>query len=171
MTLPTRAWNPVPITGTAGSFLDWNEDPVDAEGMVKDLTAELSNGFPATVAFDSFVIYNYPSEDEAPVPVASGALTDVGSEAAPGQTKAVQAQLTFFDTAFNTYKLVVLDVASFDDWEKQSSTSLHAYQEEVFTQITAETNAWASRAGFRPATLRSGTTKLNDELRKQYGMA
>jgi hypothetical protein len=171
MTIPTRAWNSVGITGDVGNFINWEDVPVDGEEMIDDLIAALAAGFEDTTIFDSATVYTFESEDSPPRPQGGKALAVAGSEAIPGTTKAVQNQLTMFDTSFNTFKLVALDAASYDVWNKRGPLALHTWETAVVAILTDTANGWSSRANLRPNIVRSAISKMNDELRKQYGMS
>jgi len=171
MTLPTRRWIPTPVSGANGSYLDWNETPTDGEVMITALATVLQEIASAAVNFDTFLIYDVPNVGDSPQPVSGGVIDLPGTVAVPGWFKAVQTTFTFFDTAFNTAKLVLLDGASLSDFDKHLAGDFSGGETDVIAQFISEDNAWSSRAGFRPSVIRSVTQTLNDELRKQYGMA
>lgn len=172
MTIPTREWNAGIGVNDKGGYQAWDTADIDAVVMIEDLANSLAENFPSTVVFDGWIIYNYAAPDESPNPVAGGVFTDIaGTEATPGWSQAVQNQITMYDTDFNTFKIVMLDAASFDDFAKRTGATLHTGQQAVVASITDVGFAWSSRANARPDVVRSATTKLNDELRKQYDMA
>jgi len=171
MTLPTRRWIPTPVSGANGSYLDWTGTPRDGEEMITDLFTVLQEICSADVNFDTFIIYDIPSEGDAPQPVSGGVIDLPGTVATPGWQKAVQTTFTFFDTAFNKSKLVLLDSASSNDFGKHLAGDFTGGETDVIAQMISEGNAWASRAGFRPSVCLSVTQTINDALRKQYGLA
>lgn len=171
MTLPTRRWIPTPVTGANGSYLDWTGTPRDGEDMIHDLFVVLQEICSADVNFDTFIIYDIPTVGDAPQPVSGGVIDLPGTVAVPGWQKAVQTTFTFFDTGFNTAKLVLLDAASLNDFNKHLAGDFSAGEIDVIAQYISDGNAWASRAELRPSVCRSVTQTINDELRKQYGLS
>lgn len=170
-TIQTRLWSSIGGTGSAGAYEAWDTSTRDAEDMINDLVDVLKTNFPASVTFDNAVVYNFPSETQAPNPVAFVTLGQVGTEGDPGWYKAVQNQITMYDTDFLIAKIVMLDAASFDDFAKRLAGTVHTGQAAVFDELADANNAWASRANNQILAIVSATTKLNDELRKQYDMA
>lgn len=171
MNLPTRQWSQSLGTNPQGGFLNWLEVDVDADDMVQALAQTLQDLLPVTGELDSYVIYNYPTDEDIFVPVAGNTLALVGSDATPGQNAATQKTFTFYDSAFHTSKVVLLDGASDDLWVKKNLASANAFEQALVTVWTDEDWAWSSRQNFQPTTLRSITTTLNRRLRRKYNYA
>ena len=169
MILPTREWSPVIVTGDQGSFTSWSSVARDADEMIVDLVTLLVEKFPATVSFDQYTIWNFDEDADFFVPVAANAITAlVGTDGTSAWTEAVQSVMTMFDTEFNTCKLVLLDMNSRNNFARRTAATVDADEQAYFDEFSAAGNAWASRAGFRPAVIRSVSLGINDELKKQY---
>ena len=169
MILPTRQWSPVIVTASQGSFTSWNDTGRDADDMINDLVDELCAKFPDTVSFDQYTIWNFDEPSDFFIPVAAAAfVAKIGLDDDPGWTEAVQSVMTMFDTEFNTVKLVLLDMSSRNNFARRTAATADADELAIFAEFSSSTNAWASRAGFQPNTLRSVSLGINDELKKQY---
>lgn len=172
MTIPTRAWNPLGGTAGFGGFVAWDDSDRDLQDMVNDLVTVLRPLVPTTVTFDGWVQYSMADEEATPLPRASAAIALAGSASTAGVWwAAVQKQFVFYDTEFQTFKSVILDAMSGNDFSRRDLASLATEDENLIGEFVAETNAWSSRAGNRPQTIRSVTIDLNDKLRNQYGFA
>jgi hypothetical protein len=170
-TIPTRDWNSAAGGGPDGGFTAWDASTIGAEDMITALVALATSLFPVTVNFDSWVVKSNVGVDSSFVPVAAGAFTDqVGTVIDHGWDVATQFVWTFYDTAFNTAKLTLLDVASLDNFNRRASSTQSVYEAAYSAELMAMTNAWSSRAGFRPASVRSMSCGINDELKKQYSV-
>lgn len=170
MVVPTRAWNALAGTNGKGGFEAWDASDVDAVDMIEELATALSYlQWSDGSAFDDWTIFTLASETDPPLPRATGTLGLAGQDDTPGYTKAVQFTYTFYDTGFNTAKIVLLDAASNGDFAKRNLATLSSDELAVATHFMADTNAWASRAGFQPNSVRSLAKTLNEELRKSYG--
>jgi hypothetical protein len=170
MTLPTRQWNVAIGTGGQGGYEAWDTTPRDALAMITDWVGELAGVTPDSVVYDEFVIYNMLAEDAPANVVGGGSLAVSGTDATPGWIAGTQATFTFYDTAFLPAKVVVLDAASNNLFNKVPYAAASAAQVAVFDSYALATNAWSSRAGNRPATPRNLLYTLNRKLRKQYGL-
>lgn len=169
MVIPTRAWNNLGGTGDQGGYEAWDTTDRDAIEMHEDLITKIADYYPASVTFDRWTVYTMESEDSPAFPRAGGAFTDVVGEAvSPGWWQAVQATITMYDTAFNDAKLVMLDVSSLNVFGITPLGDVDVKVAAIIAEITSEANAWASRSGFRPGTLRSYRTTINNKLERQY---
>jgi len=167
-TIPTRQWSPGGGTDDSGTFLAWDDSDRDAQDMIVDFVTLLAALYPSGVTFNNFTIFSFDSEDDPPTPRFSGGLAIAGTHADPGYTKAVQTTLSFYDTAFNTAKLVCLDSASDNSFNKHTAADLTAAELAVGVEFSAIESAWSSRANLRPMTLLSVTRTLNEKLRRAY---
>jgi hypothetical protein len=170
MILPTREWFAAGLTGDLGSFENWSSLPVDAEAMITDLCNAFIPFYPASCAFDTATVYTLENETAPARPRKTVALGIVGTYVGALVTKAVQHTYIFRDEEFNMSKLVMLDCIAPGSWDALSDLSGSATAQEIVDTFTAPGYAFASRAGFRPQSFVKITYKLNDELRKQYGM-
>lgn len=171
MNLPTTQWSQALGTNPQGGFLNWNTVDTDADDMVQAFAQTLQDLLPTTGELDSYVIYNYPTAENIFVPVAGNTLALVGSDATPGQNAATQKTFTFYDSAFHSSKVVLLDGASDDLWVKKNLASANAFEQALVSVWTDPDWAWSSRQNFQPVTLRSITTTLNRRLRRNYNYA
>jgi hypothetical protein len=74
------------------------------------------------------------------------------------------------DTAGDLLKIVLLDFASGNDFEKYVNATT-AGVDGIVAELADDTNGWRSRKGHQPQAFISRLAKLNDELRKAYRMA
>lgn len=167
-TIPTNQWSPGGGTNDSGTFLAWDATDRDAEAMIVALLTLIADLYPTDSLYNTYTIFSYDDPDSPPTPRFSNGLAIGGGDATPGYSKAVQTTLTFYDTAFNTVKLVCLDAASNNNFDKHSAGDLSAAELAVGVEFSQLSNAWASRATLRPATLLSVTRTLNEKLRRAY---
>jgi hypothetical protein len=167
-TLPTRQWSPGGGTDDSGTFLAWDDSDRDAQAMIVDFATLLADIHRTDTIFDNFTIFSFDSEDAPATPRFSNGLAIPGTVSPGGWTKAVQTTFTWYDTAFNTAKVVMLDSDSANNFGKHTAASLTAAELAIGTEYATLTNAWSSRANLRPATLLSVTQTLNEKLRRTY---
>jgi len=169
MTQPTRQWTPTIIENPQGSYVAWDDSARDADEMINDLVDVLLPKFKSSVSFDQYTLWNFDEDAGFFIPVAANALTGkVGTDGTSAWDEAVESIMTVFDTAFNTAKLVLLDMNSRNNFARRTGATVDADEQAMFDVWSGVTYAWASRAGFRPATIRSVSLGINDELKKQY---
>lgn len=169
MTLPTRQWNPLGGTSGFGGYEAWDASDRDVVDMVTDLVDALCACLHSSVVFDTWVVYNEESPGGVMLPVASDVFTaKVGTEATPGWYEAVQGVFTFYDTEFKTAKISLLEFASKNNFAKRTYATTSAAEASIADEYMAVSNAWASRNGARPSSLRSLSLGINDALKKQY---
>jgi hypothetical protein len=170
-TVQTGNWTNATSAGGKGQFIDWNGDGQDALAMIEGYVDLLAPFYPTTYIFDNWTIFNQPFDPGPSFPRTSGVLTGkVGTDATPGWDKATQATLWWKTTGFGDMKIALLDFGSNDDFNK-ASTLTPGRLTDLNDYITDMAWAFAGRDNNRPATFKSSTVKLNDELRKQYRMA
>jgi hypothetical protein len=169
--VPTRAWNPVPLTGTMGSYTNWAGATRDGEDMIDDLVAKMAPLHKNDTTYTLATIYNKPTIDGPSIPVASKALAVVGTSGLTTHAKAIQAIFSFRTDAFHPAKLTFLDVPHpATDFLKENSTTVSAEGLSLAQEFMLDQNAWSGRDGQQPSVLVSVTWNLNQALRKQYGM-
>jgi hypothetical protein len=167
-TLPTRAWNELGGTRGAGGYLAWDASNRDALDMIEDYAADMALLLPSSVTITDWIIYVKNSPTDPSVPVMAGSLSVAGSHATPGWSEAVQMTFSIVDTGFYPSKLVVLDAASENTFSKVAGGSLDSTHVQLPGGFIADTNAWSSRAGNQPKTIRNMTVTLNEKLRQSY---
>ncbi len=168
MTLPTRAWIPTAGDNGLGGYESWAVTEVDALDMVTGLVNLMKVLMPTGVTFDDFTIYTQDGADAVAVPKAGAVLAITGTEASPGWTRAVQRTFNFFDTEYHAAKIVLLDADSNDLFTKVTGASASVAELAVAEEYSLLTNAWASRAGFKPYVFRDILTTINTKLRDSY---
>lgn len=168
-TIPTRAWNPFAGTGGQGGYEAWDSSDCDAIAMVEDLVDAFLPCCSAELVFDKWTVYTLATPDAPPLPRAGGVFVGkAGTDGTPGWFGAVQLTYTFYDTAFETAKLILLDAASNNGFAPRDIGTLSADLLGPVTALTTTTSAWASRAENRPAVLRSCRFTINNKLQKEY---
>lgn len=170
MQLKTREWNPASLTGSLGSYLDWNDNPTDAEAMIDYLVTRLKPFFLATTNFDVATIYTLDAVGAPAIPRAGKTLDEAGTSVSTTQAKAAQHTLTFRDTGWNVSRLVFLDAPVSAGFEPISDVTGVTAMENLIAAWTSSDLAFASMADLRPATFRKVVYTLNDTLRRKYGM-
>ena len=130
MTIPTRAWTAGGAHGF-GTYEAWDTSTVEADDMINAFIDDLAKLFDGGVRFPQVTIF---TKADAVSPAIPRALvvptTTVGIDGTPGWTVAVQFDFTFFDTAFNAAKLVLLDAASNNNFARRISSTLSADEAE-----------------------------------------
>ena len=171
MTLPTKAWNPVSSTGDYGSYISWNEAEIDAEVMILALVGMIAAIANAHVTFDNATIFTYPSEGARAQPRAIIPINEPGLVTFSAAALAIQNLYYGYDTEFNPVKLALLDCDTTPNFLKQRYSDISGDEKAVWDAFSDQDSAWASRAGNRPLSLRSFTTKQNDKLREEYKLS
>lgn len=170
--LGTSAWFPTSITGTLGSYLSHDGDPLDAEVMINAFVDKLAAQHKATTNFDLATVYTQAAPVGQAIPRASASLTQVGSNAAGGPDKATQLTLNGRTTLFGHFKLVLLDVpVGTSNFDKQFPSTFPSTISDIFTEYALTDNAWLARDGGQPSFPISATITLNERLRKEYRQA
>ena len=170
MTLPIRNIEN-PAGGPAYEVLDWGDNTRMLDDMINDLIDALLPRFPDTVEFDTYTPFTFATPTSDGVPLQTLTFTgQVGSAAVPGWSKATMETMTFRDEEAALAKLVLLDFASGNNFEKYTNAAT-AGVTTIVSVFTDASNAFSSRNGARPQSFIARTAKLNDELRKSYRMA
>jgi hypothetical protein len=171
MTLPTRDWiDPEDITDN-GSFTAWDTTNVLATDMIEDFITLVAENFSADVTFIAAELYTQADENSTPVFRRLIPLNITGTSAIANQEKAVQHTYSIKDTSGNNMRLVLLDAVLPVDWEKDYLTSqLNADQLAMLNGLGADTAAFSTRGGGQPVLFMQAAYKLNDKLRRSYGM-
>lgn len=156
----------VPLDST---ILAWDGSQVDWTVMVDALITELVDRYPVDYDFLRATLWSQPNPGDLPTFVATNSTPISGTVATPGWNKAVQETITARDTDGYIAKLVLLDMASTNNFDPQVTLG-GAGITGLWAEWSAMTNGWASRAGNRPASFIKATRTLNEKLRKSYGM-
>jgi hypothetical protein len=138
--------------------------------MVEEIVGNMAAFNPATTVYDHATVYTLDDPESPAIPQAGISLSIVGAAATPGWTRAVQRCWVFRDTEWQVAKLYQLDTASTNDFDAVSDITGVAAALALTGSFTSTSWAWASRNGERPATFMKATLKLNDKLRREYGM-
>jgi len=160
-----------PIINT-GSPIDseitcWDASTIPWVTMADALVAQMADRFPTTTDYVRATLWSQPLAEDLPVFVASYVLTVPGTVTPAGYNLATQETVTARDSAGYLAKLVFLDMASGDSFDRQD-TLVGAGLTDLWAEWSAESNGWASQAGYRPTTFIKATRTLNEALRRQY---
>ena len=163
-------WIDAASAGGQGQFLTHNAGQIDAVAMVEAFVDTLLGLHGAETTYDSWVVFHKPTPTGPSFPVAGKALTaKVGTIVATYWYKAVQHTLNFRDVEFNAAKVVALDAATYETWDKEFTPQ--SYHTAIINEIADPDNGWCSRAGNRIDQFVSATHDLNDRLRRAYRMS
>lgn len=166
-TIPTNAWSAVFGTNGAGGYLNHLDNEIDAVDMIQAIVDELVDFQPATGIYDSAIIYNYPSEEGDPVPVASVLLGDAGTSVS-ADVPASQATMTLRTTNFGIFKLVWFDAPPNPDFLPQRVLPGSGQPLDLFNVVSDVDWAWSGRDNGRPNQFIQVSYTLNEALRRQY---
>jgi|SRR6185436_2751370 len=170
-TIPTKQWLQTSITGTLGSYINWDGDAIDAEDMVDEYLLEAKTLLPTTSVFDLVTVFNWDATLEKFLPVASAAQSVAGTVTPANVNKAVSLTINMRSLGGQPFKLVYLDyVLAGAEFNKIGPSAFAAGMNDVVNIVSGTTNAWSARDNTRPSTAISATFDLNDALRKQYRM-
>lgn len=170
MTLPTNAIN-VNESDPAASTIDTHDaGTVLWTDMVDALVAEAVDQFSASVTFDIATLYNQPTADDIPEPIATYSVGEVGTVGTPGWQQATQLTLIGRTLDVGIAKLVLLDFASGGAFTK--TTVLSGSGLEALWGVLANVSyGFVGRDGTRPNTFIAATRTLNEKLRKSYNLS
>lgn len=169
MIIPTTQWND-PGDGTDGTFDDHLGGAIAADTMVQALVDELAKFFTSGASFTSYTIYTLATTLADPQPRFTEQLTQVGVSISTSWQKAVQLTVTARTTLFQLAKLVLLDAASENTWDRITALPGSGNVFDLWAEWSATTNGWSARGGGRPAAFLQVSKTLNEKLRRQYHM-
>jgi hypothetical protein len=135
--------------------------------MASALAEVLTSRFPATTTYVRATLWYQPTDDDLPAFLDSYTLEEVGTVSPAGYDLATQETLTARDSEGYLAKLVFLDMASGNNFDKQETITA-AGIDDLWAEWSAETNGWSSQNGKRPTTFIKATRTLNEALRRQY---
>lgn len=169
--LCTKDWIPTSVSGTMGSYLDWNGTPRDAEAMIDDLVALLAALQKPESSYNLATIYTKAGAGAPALPVASKTLAVVGTSGLTTHAKALQMTMNMRTTGIQPSKIVFLDVPHpATDFNKIPPISWGSPESAIFAELALDGNAWAGRDNTQIKDRVSITWTLNEALRKQYKM-
>lgn len=169
-TIQTREWTPTASVGGHGQFLNWNDLGTDADAMVNGLANTMCLFLPTTVTFQTWQVFNQPEDPGPSFPRDGNVFTGViGIDATSSWSKAVEFTINTRTTGFGAQKIVLLDMASRNDFNPAVTPSTD--MNTLLTELFDMGNGWAGRDNLRPAVFVSATKTLNEKLRKSYRMA
>lgn len=171
MTIPTREWFPVNITGLLGSFSNWSSISVDGQDMVEALINKLKPFVPPTTTFTGATVYTMATAGAPNIPRATVALAVVGTYAGSTPFKARSATFMGKTTANGDAKLVLLDAPTSPTFDPSLPIDFSADALALFVEWADPANAWSGRDDAKVNTGRKVTYDLNDKLQKQYKMS
>jgi hypothetical protein len=168
----TKTWLPTSVTGTMGSYVAWNGTPCDAEAMIIAMTTQLAEQHQNTTTYNLATIFTKADESSPAIPVATKTLTSVGANTSAVHTRAIQKTMNFRTVGIHAAKLVFLDVPhGITDFNKQFPVDFSVAENDLVDVFDGDVWAWAGRDNTQILAPVSITWNLNQQLRKQYGMA
>lgn len=170
--IPTRAWS-APTSGEPlGTVPRWSDDTqIDLFDMLDGYIDLLLPFFKDTCSFNTATVLTQATPTSALVPQISALLSaKIGTAATPGWYKAVQNTITMRDTANNIAKYVLLDSASFNDWNPIHNLASVPAVEDIVTYLFDNDLAFSSQGDNRPLTFLGVFKTLNEKLRRRYRM-
>jgi len=172
-TVPTRAWNAVPLVpgNVLGSYTNWLGLPCDGEEMFDELVDKLKVFKKTTSAIDSVTIYTKDSPTAPSIPRASKAYGVAGTNAATTWYQASESVWMMRDSAYNVFKIVLLDdPLPAGGFTPLTTLSGSADAEALVGVFTSDSWAFQSRANLKPTTFQKITYNLNKKLREDYNL-
>lgn len=171
MTIPS-----VPVTAAVGGVTPYKFDlrglAVDTfvTESVTDWVNIIKVAFKNTIVFKSFTLFTQADAESTPLPVQGGILNIAGTNAAAGWYKAVQQTITFRTDTFGRFKIVLLDVNSYNSFDKLEVLTPGDLLEDIVDYATADVTWFAGRDGGRPDVFLQSAVTLNEKLRRSYRM-
>jgi len=169
MTRPIRT-----VSGTAWeapgmTCVPWDDTaPILVKDMVEDLIDLMLPLYPATVGFDSYIVYTQGSGiDDTPVPVEAGLFTGlVGTASGTPIHLAYQKTFSYLTEDNHNAKLILLDVPTGGNIGRSYSVS--GAELTLVDEILSVEKAWAGRDDKRPVAFRSLNNSVNKALERKY---
>lgn len=172
MTVPTTEWFPTSITGTIGSYLDHDGDPIDAEEMWTDYVTLLLPFVKPSTTFDSVTIYTQATSTSDNIPRASTSLALVGVNASTGLFQAQSITFNFKTSINGDFKIVLLDVPlGAGGFNAVHPADFNAETLALETFVAGRDTSITGRDDTIPNELRKITYDLNKKLQRAYKMS
>lgn len=169
-TTPTLGWNDDASAGGHGSFDTWAGSTTDADAMITDFVTILADFYPSTVVFDSYIIYTMDSPTADPEPRTGNTLAVPGTVSGGGWSKAVQATMVWRTVAFGLLKVVLLDCASGNAYDKIATLPGSGPIFDLDALLVDNTKGFSGQDNAQPGTFIGQTKTLNEKLRREYRM-
>ena len=150
------------------SYEAWDASIVSAQDMVDDLLVVLKACHLVTTTFFLATFYDFHEGLDSPIPIATYAPGVDGTDVSVAWNEATMVNLIGRDTAGNVAKLVLLDVATGNNWNDLYLSDIAAAYIALWDEFSSVSKAWQSRKNYRPDILVHQTAKLSDALRKRY---
>lgn len=172
MTVPTTEWFPTPLTGTIGSYVDHDGNPIDAEQMWIDYCNLLKVFMKSSNVFDSVTIYTMATSTSPQIPRASAALGIAGTSAAAGFSQAQSATFNFKTAGNGDFRIVILDTPfGAGGFNAVHPADFGTDVTDLEDFVCGRDTAIIGRDNTIPSTLRKITYDLNDKLQRVYKMS
>lgn len=166
-TVPTLAWNP---GLTYGEFVTWDGVGKAADDMIEEFVDAQAPFFPASYAWDNFVIYSQPTPADPAIPVIGKVLTQSGTGAETTPNKAVQATWSLKTTLGGLFKITMLDVFASANFAKTTPANASPDALALIDLVSDQGMGFAGRDNGRPSFFLQVSYTLNEKLRRQYYM-
>lgn len=166
MTLPTTQYNP----GTPGTFDVHGGGTINASDMVNDFVDLIAPFFPDVVEFDFYQVFLKATATADSVLAFSEELSQIGTNATPGWTKATEAVWSFKSVTNGLYKVALLDMGNNNSWDKVTFADLTGASLAFVNYLTGAGHGWAARDNGQPTTFLQIAYGLNKALRRKYNM-
>lgn len=160
-------WNE---NATFGDFETHNAGSIDAETMIDALVTLEAEFFPTSVNFYSWTIFTRTAYPAPWNPRVQKNISIPGTVATPGWFKAAQASWSLKTEEFNELKIVHLDVATLNAWDKITSATASGDQVAFLDALRDPDNAWCGRDKGKPEFFQQISFTLNEKLRREYRM-
>ena len=168
-TIPTRQWVGSGL-GVPGEFVNWDDNGIAADGMIEDFIDDWAAGLLGDNSqIEGYTIYNFPDDISVPQPVFAKSYPVTGGADVTGAWwEAVQRMYVMRTVGFGLFKLVLLDVPTSDQFGRY--TDVTPTEDLLLARLANTENAFSGRDGTRPASFKNLIIKINDRLRREYGM-
>jgi len=170
MTLPTLAYDPAPTPGDEGEFSTWAAGSILASSMIDTLITALVQFWPNTMTFQNVQVFTMASPTASPVPQFGYVSGEVGTLVSSAWAKAVQQTMTFRTTVNSLLKIVLLDVPTNNNFDRNTTVTPGGPVDDVLQIISSQQNGWSARIEGRPYAFLQAAATLNEKLRRAYRM-
>jgi hypothetical protein len=151
-------------------FLHVGGDTTDVTTDIKAFIDLVKVFFHAHVKFTDFVLFSQPDPAGVATPVFTDAIDKEGTNPDTSWDKAVQKTWSFRSNEFGQFKLVWLDCASFNNFDKVTSLTAGS-ADDVLRDYVVNNDSWLlARDGGQPKTFLQFAVTLNEKLRRSYRM-
>jgi len=166
MTLPTLQYHP----GSPGTFDTRGGGTMDASVMVNDFVDLIAPFFPSGVHWDFFQVFLKADATADSVLSLSETLSQVGSNATPGWSKATEAVWSYKTDENSLYKISMLDLGNNNSFDKVDFATLAGDALAFNNYLVDGVHGWAARGPGQPTSFLQIAYGLNKALRRKYNM-